>query len=149
MSKTATLRQLVEVKEIVRYNGESQQITPRLIEGVFGDGKQLIGLEPLGTRPNYYVVRIDSTWDVRETDYPFVRSVLRDHLEGIYLAIERQFGKLTDIENLRCKGCGKVTCKACTGRSADCWPILNLDYGSSWFPLDWPEPEKKASGYGK
>lgn len=140
---STTLRRLIEIEQTVRHNGEQHTIKPRLVEAVFGDGKQLIGLAQLGTRPNYYVVRIDSLWDARETDHPFVRSVLRDHLEKIYRAIGEQFGKLPDPEKLRCKGCGKVTCKACCGRSADCWPTLNLDYGSWWFSLDWPTKSSK------
>ena len=48
----------------VRFWGEDQLITPCLIKEEQGDGMQVVYLQPLDTRPNYYVLRIDSSIDI-------------------------------------------------------------------------------------
>lgn len=58
--------------------GEKSIITPALVSpeacediGIFGDGLQVIYVEPIDTRPNYYVMAIDSKIDVRAEDFNF------------------------------------------------------------------------------
>jgi len=48
--------------------GQKSTIKPCLIEGIHGDGLQLVYLEPIDTRPNYYVLRIDSAIDVKNDE---------------------------------------------------------------------------------
>jgi hypothetical protein len=43
----------------VRHWGSLSLITPALVDEIFGDGDQLIYIQPLSTRPNYYVLRVD------------------------------------------------------------------------------------------
>lgn len=74
---------------IRRFWGRNYIITPRLVEWVHGDGLQVIYFQPLNTRPNYYVARIDSKVSLDNSDEPcFADEVLED----LYTAIEEQFG---------------------------------------------------------
>jgi len=49
--------------------GGTYTVTPVIPCGQIGDGLQIISLTPLGTRPNYYIVRIDSKTDVDDDDF--------------------------------------------------------------------------------
>jgi len=53
-----------------KFWGRHYFITPRLVDWVHGDGLQLIYFTPLNTRPNYYVVRIDSKVSLDNSDEP-------------------------------------------------------------------------------
>ena len=50
-----------------------------------GDGKQLVHLTPLATRPWCYVLMVDSSWDD-----------LAEHTEEMYEAIEMEYGHCDD-----------------------------------------------------
>jgi hypothetical protein len=79
---TEKLRARIELTKKVQFWGQEYTITPRLIGKVFGDGAQLICITPLATRPNYFVVRVDSspTFDVRSI------------LDDIITAAEEEYG---------------------------------------------------------
>ncbi len=61
--------------------GEKHIVKPCLIEHIHGDGLQLVYLTPLDTRPNYYLLRIDSSIDIsddeslNEEDFEYYGSV--------------------------------------------------------------------------
>lgn len=57
---TKKLRALVERPERCEFWGDKYVITPRLIARRFGDGGRLQCIQPLATRPNYFVVRVPS-----------------------------------------------------------------------------------------
>jgi hypothetical protein len=71
---------------IVEFWGRRHRITPRLVDKIFGDGKQIIYLTPLNTRPNYYIACIDSRVDM-DAD-----SFLNDVLPEIQEEVEEEFG---------------------------------------------------------
>lgn len=79
------LRKAVERKQAVHFWGRKYFITPRLVDQVFGDGKQLIYFASMDHRPNYYVVRVDSGTDV-EHDF-------HEETDAIEDAIVDQFGR--------------------------------------------------------
>lgn len=108
--------------------GKKYRIIPCLVPEIFGDGKALIGLQPVNTRPNYYVVRIDSSW-AKNLDGEF-----REHLEDIYDSIKLEYGEASSYDDLECGGCGKETCCECNYYG---WPALDVNSGSDWFELDW------------
>lgn len=88
------LRELVERRRRVEFWGRTHYITPRLCASVFGDGKALVYWAQFDHRPNYYVVRIDSSWRVENReDGP---DDIREHLEDIEDALVEQFGYDTD-----------------------------------------------------
>lgn len=118
------LRKIIEREEVAHLWGQPHRITPRLCTHVFGDGMQLLLLEPIDTRPNYYVVRIDSTWELSNW-YDGPKEQLCGHLDEIYDAIEDDFGPKPECE---CDGVGSDDCPSCNGY----FPIPFLDNGCSW-----------------
>lgn len=89
---TTMLRKRIERRESVRFWGRLHFITPRLSSAIFGDGMQLIYVTPLNTRPNHYVVRVDSSWtDFNSDDF-------RDHIDEILLDLEEEYGNADDEE---------------------------------------------------
>jgi hypothetical protein len=105
--------------------GRKYKVEPALVEKVFGDGKKLLCLTPLMTRPNYYVVQIDSKWELDA--YEFL-----DRLEEIYDAIEEQYG---------CDG------DEFEGDEPPEFPTLHHG-GSTWGELDFPR-KLNRSGRGR
>lgn len=94
--------------------GQKSFIKPVFIAQPLGNGDLLLALTPLNTRPNYYLIRIDSTWlteDDKETIY--------DHLDEIEDAVEDQVGS-RDYEDDDGNECLAE------------WPALNLNAGVSW-----------------
>ena len=96
--------------------GQECLCEPVFIDAVLGDGMTLISFTPLNTRPNYYLIRIDSHWlnppeDSDEDIY--------DHLDDIYDAIADQVGP-ANFEG----DDGK--------EEHDDWPALDDENGSCW-----------------
>ena len=60
-------------------------VQPAYVKARFGDGKRLIGLVPIMHRPNYYLVWIDSGWDIDGDE-------IREALDSIWNAIGDEFG---------------------------------------------------------
>lgn len=81
------IRNYIEGERKATMWGRECDITPRMIDTVFGDGGQLFTVAPLDTRPNYYAILVDSSWDVDE---------LMERSEQIIQAIESQFGNADD-----------------------------------------------------
>src|SRR5882672_1344925 len=71
--------------------GQPHFVTPRLADWIHGDGLKVIYLTPIMTRPNYYVVRIDSKINLDNFGKPpvFVDEVLPE----LHESIEDQYGR--------------------------------------------------------
>jgi hypothetical protein len=93
MTSTNQLRGRIERRQAAHLWGQKRFITPRLLDHVFGDGKKMIWLSGINTRPAYWVVRIDSSWclDNCEHDDGKLKHP-REWLEDVYQAIEEEFG---------------------------------------------------------
>lgn len=125
-------RAKVEVPYKTRWWGSDCTCDPRFVEAALGDGEVLLGLQPLNTRPNYYVIRVDSKWHLQgcrecENDCP---DELVEHLDEIYDAIEDEYGWKDRID--------ESNAELAEGEEPDDtdWPVLNDDCGSSWFTID-------------
>jgi hypothetical protein len=96
------------VARVVRFWGREYTVTPELLPDTvkFGTGGNplLIAVQPLNTRPNYYLVLLDthSGFDFHEDDLD---------VDDILIALEEHYGS-TDDEDLD-----------------DEWPRVNLDSG--------------------
>jgi len=116
---TDMLRQIVEVEQDAELWGTVYRITPRLVTGVLGDGKQLIWVSPICTRPNYYVARIDSAHQLSnwsdDTDH-----TPDTWLDDLYELIEDDFGNGNDSEEYLP------------------FPTLRADNGCSWGAYELP-----------
>lgn len=118
-------RTKVEVPYVTRWWGADVICDPRFVEEALGDGNVLLAFTPLDTRPNHYLIRIDSRWHLSgcrcEGECP---DDLFEHLEEIYQAIEEQYGN------------------ACWAQEEDkeaeqdTWPALSEDNGSCWCVVD-------------
>lgn len=74
--------------------GQGYLIKPVLVSEVFGDGGQVIGFEPMDSRPDYYVVRVDSRWHTHNCAR--TPEHVCDHLGEISDAIVNEFGRGRD-----------------------------------------------------
>ena len=85
---------------------------------VFGDGKQPISFQPQDTRPEYYVVFVDSGWSL--DNYHSDRGhCVCDHYDEIVTALEEEFGCCDD-----------------EGMEEEGWPVVHADSGAGWCELD-------------
>lgn len=67
--------------------GEKYIVTPKVVFGS-GDALQFVAVQPLDTRPQWYVVRIDSSVDIEADDFKWDQLLL--------CPIEDEFGNATD-----------------------------------------------------
>lgn len=108
--KIARLRALIERPERCTFWGQPYTIAPRLIAKQFGDGKQLVCVTPLETRPNYFVVRVDSATkhvlDPAPRDSEWRARGASDVvlLDEIILAAEEEYGYFGDEEERDANG---------------------------------------------
>jgi len=102
--------------------GQKHLVRPALVTEVFGDGKKLVCLTPTAHRPNYYVVQVDSSW---ELDNFASGENFCDHLDDIYDAIEEQFGRSIDHFDDCPEDCDG------SGKCYQGFPGLSADDGSS------------------
>lgn len=141
----ARVKAAIEVEEEVRFWGSAYRITPLVVPAVFGDGRALFHITPLLTRPNFFVVRGDSSWlnvwpgsswatihdhaihDVLDEGDWRVVDPEYEHMGcaggGIFEAIEEAFGRWRDPED----------------REPDdpdddyySWPNVDLGFGVAW-----------------
>jgi len=78
---------------------------------------KLLAVAPLNTRPNYYLIRVDSRWNNSNYDD---EPTIGDNIEDIEEAIEEQMGPC-DWED----DSGK--------QHHDPWPAPSFDSGCSWW----------------
>lgn len=137
--ETARVRRMIERPERCRFWGQDYTIVPRLIARVFGDGKHLLCVTPLATRPNYFVVRVDSMMKDPRDPFPprtsdpdggYATSLLDD----IMSAAEEEYGYFGD-EEYRGKD----------GEESRPFPVTDWGIGICWgepfHPREWnPAP---------
>lgn len=113
--------------------GEMVMVTPAPVAAHFGDGKLLLRLCPIAHRPNYYLVRIDSSCVDDDK--------LRDTLDEIYETIEEEYGCEDQRiewaeEDLKEQGIADPTYEQMHDYADKEWgmyfPVANFDTGSAW-----------------
>jgi hypothetical protein len=111
-------------KRVAYLWGRPYTITPQLIDEIFGDGEILIGISPIMHRPNYWIARVDSKWNL---DNFGDGELFIDHLDDVLSAAAGQFGDADDC------GCED---KSDDGHWCDgCYfPAVSSD-GCSWFEI--------------
>jgi hypothetical protein len=118
-------------------HGDSGMLTPYVCECSFGDGMGLLCLYTISQRPNYHVVRVDSTWEAND--------VVGENIEDILTAIENECG------NARCGYSGSslrwpreerienCQCEECDDEYVSVWPEIDANIGCSWRWYRWDE----------
>lgn len=127
-------RAKVEVPFRTRWWGQEYTCDPRFVEQALGDGNVLLGMQPLNTRPHYYVIRVDSSWHLDGCRICGISKecpdLVAEHLDEIYDAIEDEYGERDRIRE------SNEDLEPGQEPDPDCWPVLDLDCGASWFPIN-------------
>jgi hypothetical protein len=89
--------------------GEEHHVVPMPVDTVIGDGERLLWFTPWATRPNYYVIRVDSDMDADDTE----------EIDTVITAIEGEYG------------CADDGYEDGEGEPLP-WPALDLSCGYSW-----------------
>lgn len=103
----------------VRFWGTESKVKPVLIRAVFGDGKRPMWLEPMMSRPNYYVFSGHSGWSMENSG----ENAFCAYLEQVYQWVEEQVGNSDDKRE---RGESKRDWERRTN-----WPALDTS-GMSW-----------------
>ncbi len=114
-------------RRVVNFWGRDHVVTPAVARDHLGDGKTLLYFTPLATRPNWYLIRVDSTWG-RWAD----GTDSHDHIEDVIDALTNCFSEFElERENLLAEG---VTDEAIErDHWGELWfPVLHLDVGYCW-----------------
>ena len=64
--------------------GRKSIITPAIPEGQIGDGLQIMKFTPIDTRPNYYIIRVDSSYDIDAEDNTDMHEEILQLLEDTF-----------------------------------------------------------------
>lgn len=116
------------------------EFTPALSSTVYGDGRALIGLTTINSRPRYYVIRIDSRIEVgSDMNAPDGAPELWDIIDDIAIDLEEEFG-CGDPTNLGewCDERGWVDQETGEPLPEPEWPEFDDRDGKSWWRMDWP-----------
>jgi hypothetical protein len=127
----AELKRLIERRQRVPWWGQPTWITPRLVAERFGDGKQPIGLAPIDYRPNHFIVRIDSLWNVN--NHARDCELLIDHLDEIYDSIELEYPDWPWYE--------EYGLRLDMDRGDEFSSATDFSCGSAWWNEEWPNDE--------
>lgn len=141
------LRAVIEVPTTLYLWTPADAITfkPALSDTIYGDGRALLGLTTIHSRPCYYVLRIDSAWSVGlDMNAPSDAFEIMEAIDEIAFDLESQFGYGRPPENGElCEVRGKWRWRDySTGRFLEKpppWPAFDDRDGCSWGRLDWPE----------
>lgn len=119
----------------VHHWGSDYEVTPAVATEALGDGKLLLGFQCLNTRPDYYLIRVDSGFfaDGEDDISDRIDDEVLDALIDKFGEKEREREYLKD--DLREKGIEP------TGENTDLagnedrlgWPVLSLDSGFHWW----------------
>lgn len=102
--------------------GQKSMIQPVFVDAHLGDGQQLVAITPLNTRPNYYLIRVDSKWWMdswRSREQLPEDEHFAEHIDDICSAIEDEVGRKYETDDD-----GKDVYMP--------WPALDDEAGVSW-----------------
>jgi hypothetical protein len=123
----------------VRFWGSDYQVTPELLPFQWGDGLQVVAIQPLATRPNWYVTCVDSSHkDLNSDEWYDLIDDIEECLEDHFLPCE-------------CDSCLKERGEELTPEERDSrytgWPHpCDLGFGVHWWSIDMlREGESNAS----
>lgn len=126
----------------VSFWGNDYQVTPAVVEQYHGDGKALLIFQPLNTRPDYYLIRVDSACVDRDVlvDAFETQGGIIDLIIDEYSEIERERENLE--WDLREQGIEPDGYNTDLDGNEDRlgWPVVSLDCGYGWHvyaPGEW------------
>jgi hypothetical protein len=133
------LKEAIEVEFIgsLWTEGDSGPMTPHVCECSFGDGMHLLTISTINQRPNYHVIRVDSSW--KEASHwrwgdTYREDTIGDHIDEVLTAIEEECGERYYVDE-ECEKCDGYPCHCGDGQP---WPAIEADGGCSWGHIRWP-----------
>jgi hypothetical protein len=115
--------------------------TPALASTVYGDGRALIGLTTINSRPRYYVIRIDGSIEIgSDMTAPDDTPEIWDLLDEIKDDLEDEFGigRPDDEANLGIDGRWRHYQTGKFVFDPQPWPAFDDRDGCSWWREKWP-----------
>lgn len=113
--------------------------TPVVLDKVFGDGRALLRVTTINSRPRYWYVRGCSSWIEEEQDGVEGEPVI-DHIDAIVQAIADQFGGLPNMHDEEEE---EEYVDPVTGLRFDpadiTYPQIDDRVGTAWEIVDWPD----------
>lgn len=112
--------------------GSEYKVKPAVAQGFLGDGKRLLRFTPLNTRPDYYLIRVNSSFGSGvDEGYDEINDVI-DALIEEFSEIERQRELLQ--EDLREQGIEPTNSNTDLNGNEDRlgFPVLSLNSGYGW-----------------
>lgn len=110
---------------------------PALSNRLYGDGRALVGLTTINSRPRFYVLRIDSTWAIdSDPNAPDGAEMFTCRIDAISFALEEEFGCG------RYEGDGEYNEKSRERDRRRKWPAYDDETGHFWWRMDWPKLER-------
>lgn len=113
----AELKRRLERPYRARFWGAEHLVQPCLVSEIFGDGRMLIFVTPIATRPHHYLVRVDSRTGLSGAAWRC------EQLDEVLDSIAEEFGDDDDEEFGDPDETG--------------WPRLIASFGVSWGKLRW------------
>lgn len=110
----------------VRFWGKDYMVTPAVVYEHLGDGKKLVAIQPLNTRPDYYLIRVDSSADFDSCEW------YDETLEEIQNAIDEQFGEQERVREMLQEERGVEYVDLADAPDEMGWPVASWDSGFSW-----------------
>jgi hypothetical protein len=119
--------------------GQEREISPVLCDTVYGDGLKLFRLTTINSRPNYYVVRGDSSWAAELDPDAKTGTDFRDVLDQVLGDIEAQFGRaLPEEAEFDDEDGAWLDEDGAPVEKAE-WPALDDETGTAWDEIAWPD----------
>lgn len=120
--------------------GDRGMLTPHVCECSFGDGLHLLTIATINQRPNYHVVRVDSSWPQGRYGWTYYRDcTIGEHIDEILSAIEEECGPAGELLDQPCDECGDTSCRCSEHYDAQsAFPALDDRDGCSWSEIRWP-----------
>lgn len=103
---------------------------PALCDTIYGDGRALFRLATINSRPAFYVIRADSSWE-ESNWYSGPHLTFGQMTDRIYEDLETQFGRAqldSEEDDPELLEDGHYP-----------WPALDDENGSGWRVSNWPE----------
>lgn len=108
---------------------------PALSNRLYGDGRALLGLTTINSRPQFYVLRIDSRWAIEmDPTAPDDAEQLVDRIDAFAFALEEEFGRGRYDDGGDDE---PETARQMASRRK--WPAYDDENGCSWWRMDWPK----------
>jgi hypothetical protein len=136
------LKAIIEKPYITRWWGQDHRCEPKFVEKKLGNGKMLLGVQPLNTRPNYYVIRVSDKWRGKMSGHDwfnYVEEVIYEAIIDEYSEKERE--RETLAEDLRAAGIMPDGSNTDLHGNEDRlgWPVMSLDSGCAWWVYEMPK----------